>query len=172
MRAWYEAARLPSVSHPTLGMPPRDLTAGHPDAAARLTRERDALAARALEIAVGADPSIPERYDEIGRRRLLNDAAVHLDRLIVAVASGDAQSFAHWADMCVAPYRRRRVPMDDLVALAEGLRRATEGILSQDERAVADEALDGAVLAWRKARRLGGDARKRNPILNAIYKGA
>ena len=35
-----------------------------------------------------------------------------------------------------------------------------------------DDALDGAISRWRKDRRLGGDARRRNRILAAIYKGA
>ena len=32
-------------------------------------------------------------------------------------------------------------------------------------------ALDAAVASWRKTRRLGGDARARNRILHALYKG-
>ena len=35
----------------------------------------------------------------------------------------------------------------------------------------ADAALDAAIEVFRFHRRLAGDARKRNPILAAIYKG-
>ena len=37
--------------------------------------------------------------------------------------------------------------------------------------AAADRALDEAVTVYRWYRRLSGDARKRNPIIDAIYKG-
>jgi hypothetical protein len=35
-----------------------------------------------------------------------------------------------------------------------------------------DAAIDAAVAALRWHRRLGGDARKRNPVIAFIYKGA
>ena len=41
-------ARLPTVSHPSLGLPPLDLTAGFPDAAARIRSSAERLGARAL----------------------------------------------------------------------------------------------------------------------------
>jgi hypothetical protein len=160
------------VSHPSLGLPPRDLCAGFPDAAARLTADRHRFATRALEIAVAADPSFRERYDELGLRRLLNDALVLIDTLAVAVASADPGHLAHWADVTVPVYRRRRVPLDDLVSLADGIRAAVATALAPEERALVDDALDGAISRWRKDRRLGGDARRRNRILAAIYKGA
>lgn len=159
------------MSHPTLGLPPRDLRAGFPDAARRLADDRLRYATRALEFVASEDPTLVERYDELGLRRLLNDAAVLADALAVALASADAEHLRHWADTSVAPYRRRRVPMDDLVALAEGLRRAIASTLAADERELADDALDRAIAVWRSARRLGGDARRRNRILAALYKG-
>jgi hypothetical protein len=61
------------VSHPSLGLPPRDETAGFPDAAARLTRDRRRLGQRTMEIAVDRDPTFNDRYDELGMRKLLRD---------------------------------------------------------------------------------------------------
>lgn len=148
------------------------MRAGAPDAAARLAADRLGHAGRALEYAVAADPTFLERYDEIGLRRLVNDAAVLLDAVAVSVASADPTHAEHWADTSVAPYRRRRIPMDDLVTLAAALRRSIAGSLAAEELVHADEAITLAADVWQRARRLGGDARKRNRILSAIYKGA
>ena len=49
-----------TVSHPSVGHPPRSLQAGFPEAAARLRASRAALAVRALEVAVDADPTMPD----------------------------------------------------------------------------------------------------------------
>jgi len=163
---------LVAVSHPALGLPPRDLNAGFPEAAARLQANRSRLAARALEAATAADPTLLERYDEPGLRRLLHDAEVYLDQIARSVASADPHYGTHWAEMVHPVYRRRRVPLDDLVTLGEGLRLAIATVLSPAEQAVADGAIDGATLVFRRMRRLGGDARRRNRILAAIYKGA
>jgi hypothetical protein len=62
--------------------------------------------------------------------------------------------------------------MDDLVALCEGLRAAFPSVLAPGELAATSEALDELVVAYRWHRRLAGDARKRNALLQLIYKGA
>ena len=160
------------VSHPSLGLPPRSLHAGFPDAAARLRAARARLAARALEVAVADDPTIRSRYDEAGLRNLLRDAEVHLDRLALCVAGNDPHWLREFADQTASVLRRRRVPMDDIVRLCEGLRAAARTVLSDEEMVPADEALDGAVEVYRWYRRLGGDARRRNRFLWALYKGA
>jgi hypothetical protein len=160
------------VSHPSLGLPPPDLTAGFPAAAARLTAARERLAARALEIAVENDPTIVERYDEIGVRRLLRDAETLLGRIAVAVASGDPGPLHTYADWVAPVYRRRSVPMDDVIGLAEGLRASAATALHGPELAPLHAAVDTLVEQLRWNRRIAGDARKRNRILQAIYKGA
>jgi hypothetical protein len=160
-----------TVSHPSLGLPPVDPTAGHPAGAARLTADRLRIAGRALEVGLDLDPTLRERYDELGLRRLLNDAAVYLDAIARALATGDPDGAVHWAETSAPVYRRRRVPMDDLVTLGEGLRRATASVLTPEERAAADRAIDAGNARYHALRRLGGDARRRNPILAAIYKG-
>jgi len=162
---------LRSVSHPTLGQPPRSLHAGFPEAAARLRTERARLASRALETAVDHDPSFRTRYDEVGLRTLLGDAEVFVDRLALCVAGNDSHWLKEFANMTAPVFRRRAVAMDDVVRLLEGLRAGARGVLSEAETVPADAALDEAVAVFKWYRRLAGDARKRNPILAAIYRG-
>jgi len=159
------------VSHPSLGLPPRDLTAGYPDAAARLRASRAVLAVRALEIAVDADPSMRTRYEETGLRNLLRDAEVFVDRLALCVAGRDPYWLGHFAEGSNTVFRRRGVPMDDLVQILEGLRSAARGVLSAEEMAPADDGIDAAVKVYRWKRRISGDARQKNKIVDAIYKG-
>jgi len=160
------------VSHPSLGLAPPDLTAGYPVAADRLRQNRERLAGQALAIAVDRDPTLGDRHDELALRRLLRDAGVLVDRVALSVAGNDPHWTREWADWIAPILRRRKVPMDDLVSVAEGLRRAAYAVLTPAERLPADAALDEAVKVFRWYRRLAGDARKRNRILAAIYKGA
>jgi hypothetical protein len=62
--------------------------------------------------------------------------------------------------------------MDDVIQLCEGLRLASASVLAPAERPAADAAIDNAIKVLRWHRRLAGDARKRNRLLAAIYKGA
>jgi hypothetical protein len=147
------------------------MRAGLPDAAERIRRARGRLAARALEIALAEVEGMRDRYDEAGLRHLLRDAELLTERVSMSVAADDpyfAREYAAW----VAPvYRRRKVPMDDLVALCEGLRSALPAVLAPDELAPAGRALDEAIEVLRWYRRLAGDARKKNAFLQFIYKG-
>ncbi len=144
---------------------------GLTEAAARLKTARSRIAARALEIALANDPGLRERYDELQLRQLLRDAELLVDRVAQSVASGDPYFAREYANWMVAPYRRRKVPMDDLIALCEGIRTASTSVLSGSEQASADAALDGAIDVFRWSRRLAGDARKKNAFLQFIYKG-
>jgi hypothetical protein len=160
------------VPHPSLGRPPQDLTAGFPAAGERLRAAKARLGARALEVALEHDPSIATRHGELGLRKLLRDTEPMVERLAIAVAADDRTALSAWADWLAPLYRRRRVPMDDLVHLCEGLKQAVPAVLAPEERAIALDAIDEAIRVLRWNRRLAGDARKRNRILNAIYKGA
>lgn len=160
------------MSHPTLGRPPRDLRAGFPDASARLRTERPQLARRALAVALEEDATLRDRYDEAGLRNLLRDTEVFVDRLAMCVAGNSVHWLKDFADQAATVFRRRGVAMDDVVRLCEGLRVAARGVLSSEEMVPADAGLDEAVKVFRWYRRLAGDARRRNPILAAIYKGA
>lgn len=160
------------MTHPTLGRPPTDFRAGFPAAAAEIRRSRARIAARALEFAVEADPTLIERFDDAVLRGLLADAEVELERVAMAVASGSPRFVGDWAEWVAPLYRRRRVPLDDLINLSEGIRRAVRSVLGPDEAAVADQALDEGIRVFKWHRRLAGDARKRNRLLQFIYKGA
>jgi hypothetical protein len=159
------------VSHPSLGKPPIDMTAGAPAGAARMTAARPRIAARALEAALAADPGLRERYDETGLRHLLRDAELLVDRVGLSVASGDPSLAGDYAGWTVVVYRRRQVPMDDLVRLCEGIRGALPSVLTADELVLADRAIDAAIEVYRWSRRLAGDARKKNAFLQLLYKG-
>jgi hypothetical protein len=145
--------------------------AGYPAAAARLRASSARLGARSLEVTVERDPTLPERLGETGLRQLLRDTEVHLERIARAVASADAGQVREWADWVAPVYRRRRVPMDDLVTLFEGLRSTFPSVLTPEERVPADAAIDAAIEVFRWHRRLAGDARERNRLLAALYKG-
>ncbi len=75
-----------------------------------------------------------------------------------------------WAEWVAPVFRRRRVPMDDLIVLSEGLRIALAAVLSDEERVSADAAIDEGIAVFRWHRGLSGDARKRNRLLWALYK--
>jgi hypothetical protein len=163
---------LRGVSHPTLGQPPRSLQLGFPEAAARLRTERSRLAVRALESAVDRDPTFRSRYDDTGLRTLLGDAEIFVERLALCVAGNDPHWLKEFADASATVFRRRRVPMGDVVRLLEGLRAAARGVLAEAETVPADAAIDEAIAVFRWYGRIAGDARKRNRILAALYKGA
>jgi len=147
------------------------MTAGFPDAAARMRTARSRIAARGLEVALANDAGMGERYDELGLRRLLRDTELLVERIALSVAADDpslAGDYANWTSIL---YRRRKIPMDDLVGLLEGIRGVLPSVLGQGELVAAGAAIDAAVEAYRWSRRLAGDARKKNALLQFIYKG-
>ncbi len=160
------------MSHPSLGLPPRDLFAGDPAAAAAIRRGGARLRARALEAALDVDPTLRDRHDELARRALLSDLEAFVDRLVTAVAGGDPHAMATFADLVAVRYRKRKVAMDDLVSLCEGLRRACASVVEPGAVPAIDAAIDEAIVVFRWHRRLAGDARRRNPLLSFLYKGA
>ncbi|MEP6639682.1 MAG: hypothetical protein ABJC39_10075 [Chloroflexota bacterium] len=159
------------MSHPSLGLPPPGPTRGLPEAAARIRSNGERLASRALRVAMDADPTIETRYDEAGLRHLLHDAELLAERVALCLATLEPDLAREYAEFTAPVYRRRRTPMDDLVALCEGLRTAFLNVLSPGERGPASEALDAAIAVYRWHRRIAGDARKRNPLLQLLYKG-
>jgi len=157
------------VTHPSLGLPAVDRTFGLPPAAARVDAARERLAVRALEIAIDRDPSLRDRHDEYAMRRLLRDTVVLVDR---AMAAGSPELARTFAEAIPPMYRRRKVPMDDLINLLQSIRTAIGNILPASEMAPVDEAVEAMIEPLRWHRRIAGDARKRNRLLAAIYKGA
>ena len=166
-----ERVSFDAVSHYALGLPGPDMRAGFPAAAERVRSGQARLGARALEVALQRDPTIRERAEETGLRQLLRDTEVFVERVARALASGDPGEVREWADWVAPVYRRRQVPMDDLVSLSEGLRSALAAVLAPEEQAAVDVALDEAVATFRRYRRLAGDARKRSRIITALYRG-
>jgi len=165
-------ARLPPVTHPSLGLPTRDRVAGLSAPAARIDALRETLAARALEIAIDRDPTLRERHDEIEMRRLLRDTMALIDVIVDSLAAGDSGPMRSYAEAVPPAYRRRKVPMDDLINLCESIRTAIAAVLDPTDLPPIDEALDVAIERFRWHRRIAGDARRRNRLLAAIYKGA
>jgi hypothetical protein len=166
-----ERVSFDAVSHYALGLPGPDMRAGFPAAAERVRSGRARLGARALEVALQRDPTLRERAGETGLRQLLRDTEVFVERVARALASGDPGQVREWADWVAPVYRRRKVPMDDMVSLGEGLRSALAAVLAPEEQAAVDVALDEAIATFRSYRRLAGDARKRSRIMTALYKG-
>lgn len=160
------------MSHPSLGLPPLDLNAGYPADAAAIRTAAPRLAARALERALDVDPTFRDRYSDLALRELLADTEALAERLALAVASGDATVMGAFADMLAPRYRKRSVPLDDIVVLCEGLGSGLATVVTPAAVTVVDAAVAGAVKALRWHRRLAGDGRKRNPIIQFIYKGA
>jgi hypothetical protein len=160
------------VSHPSLGLPPRDLLAGDPIAAAALRSAGPRLRVRALQAALDLDPKMAARQDETSRQALLSDLEAFQDRLVAAIASGDPHAMATFADLVAVRYRKRKIGMDDVISLCEGLRRSSAAVVEQTALPAIDAAIDEAITVFKWHRRLAGDARKRHPLLAFIYKGA
>jgi hypothetical protein len=153
-------------------MPPPDHSAGDPTAAAALRSGGPRLRARALAAALDLDPTLAERHDELAREALLSDLEAFVDRLVVAIATGNPRAMATFADLVAVRYRKRKVSMDDIVTLCDGLRRAAAAVVEPSAYAALDASIDAAIVVFKWHRRLAGDARKRNPLLAFIYKGA
>jgi hypothetical protein len=159
------------VSHPSLGRPPVSPNSGSRDAARRIQESVGTLAARALETALERDPTLRQRNDEIGLRQRLRDTELLAERIALSVAAGDPALAREYADWTAPVYRRKRVPLDDLINLCESLRAVLPVTLVPHELAASDAAIDAAIAQYRWHRRLAGDARKRNAFLQFIYKG-
>ncbi|HUG30962.1 MAG TPA: hypothetical protein VMQ65_10675 [Candidatus Limnocylindria bacterium] len=161
------------MSHPSLGLPPQDLSAGDPAAAAAAIRSGGPrLSARAMAAALDLDPTLRDRHDPVVQQALLADLDAFADRLVVAVSSGDPHAMAKFADLVAVRYRKRRISMDDVVTLCEGLRRTAVAVVESAAAPAVDAAMDAAVEVFRWHGRLAGDGRKRHPLIAFIYKGA
>jgi hypothetical protein len=147
------------------------MTAGFPEAAERLRREAPAIAARALEAALAADPEMRGRYDEIGLRRLLHDAETLVGRLAMCVAADDPRWLAEYAEWVGPIYRRRRVSLLDVAALGDGIRSAIGTTLGRQATTAAGRALAAAADVLRRNARLAGDTHKRNALWRWMYRG-
>ena len=159
------------MPHPTLGLPPYDVTAGHPGAAGRLRASRERIARLALQATVRDTPGFAERYDEPALRLFLRDLERHAEQLSKALETGEPHYVVQYAEWLVPVYRRRRVPMADFMALLAGLRVAAGTVLTPDENKFADGLLENWVATLKHHQRLAGD-HKGNSLLRFFWKGA
>lgn len=164
--------RLRRVSHPSLGLPPRDLSAGDPVGANAIRSAGPRLRARAMAAALDLDPTLRDRHSAVVQQALLADLDAFADRLVVAVSGGDPRAMATFADLVAVRYRKRKVPMADVVTLCEGLRRTAVAAAGTAATPGVDAAIDAAIEVFRWHGRLAGDGRKRHPLIAFIYKGA
>jgi hypothetical protein len=159
------------MSHPALGLPPADPSAGRTDAAARLRRERGRIAPLALKAAIGVDPTLSARYDETMLRRFLRDHEQHLEQLARALETGEERFVTEYAEWLVPIYRRRHVPVKDSATLLIGLRQAAAAVLAPED----GQALGLLIEAWLKRlrfhRAIPGD-HKGSSVTRLIWKGA
>ena len=160
------------VSHPSLGLPPIDRSAGSPASAEALRTARARIGERAIAYAIEVDPSFADRYPAAAMAELRLDVDAMVGRLADAVAADHPRGLAQWAEMVVPRFRKKRVSMDDLCLLFEGLRRAAPAAVLPEAMPIVDASIDAANAVFTWHRRLAGDARKRHPLLDFIYKGA
>jgi hypothetical protein len=157
--------------HPNLGLAPANMKAGFSGAARRVRADKARIAARGLEEAVAADPSLRKRYDDPALRRLLRDGELLVERLAMSLGSDDVRWIAEYAEWIGPLYRRRHVPLRDLATLCAGIRAGLAGDLDEAELASADRALDAAQLVLRRNGRVAGDRHKRRAIFKWMYRG-
>ncbi|MEX1295675.1 MAG: hypothetical protein AB1Z67_05850 [Candidatus Limnocylindrales bacterium] len=158
------------MSHPALGLPPADATAGRPDVAARL-RQAVRLPATALEAAYRIDSTLPQRHDQLMQRRFLRDYEQYIEQLARAVETGEDRFVAVWGESIVPIYRRRNVRMNDVVSLVRGLEEAAIAIGPAADADVIREPVAALVERLRHHRRLPGD-HEGNAAVRFIWKGA
>ena len=166
-------ARLAIVSHPSLGLPPRDLTAGFPDAAARIRASAPRLAARALR----------DRHRRATRRSASATTSPACASSCATPSSSPSGSrcrsprttrarpreYADWTVAGLPPPARPDGRPRSRCARASA--RRCRGVLAPGRARAADAALDAAIEVYRWHRRLAGDARKRNRLLAVPLQG-
>ncbi len=159
------------MAHPSLGLPPDDTTAGLPDAAARLRANGERLGRLALAATVANVADFEVRYDDTALRLFLRDYERHIEQLARALETGHDGYVTNYAEWLVPLYRRRRVPMRDLIALISGLQQAVATVLTPAENEAASTVFASWAERLRHHGRLPGD-HKGNAVLRFFWKGA
>ncbi len=159
------------MPHPLLGLPPADIHAGLPEAAAHLRSQSARLGQIALEATLKLDPTFSTRYDELMLRRILRDHERHIEQLARAMETGEERFVTVYGESIVPAYRRRGIRMNDVLSILTGLREAAQTALDAKET----EVMRGYMTAWaarmRRHARLPGD-HKGNALVRLIWKGA
>ena len=159
------------MPHPTLGLPPHDVTAGLPDAAARLRSGRKRIAQLALATTIRDTPGFNERYDEDQLRLFMRDLERHIEQLARALETGHDGYVINYGEWLVPVYRRREVPMADFMALLAGLKSAAATVMSPTDQQASAELFERWVERLKHHQRLAGD-HKGNSIIRFFWKGA
>jgi hypothetical protein len=159
------------MPHPLLGLPPSDLHAAHPAAAARLRANRERLGRLALEATLKLDPTFGERHDEMMLRRILRDYERHIEQLARSMETGEDRFLVQYAEMITPPYRRRGIRMNDAITTFHGLREAAQTVLDAAETEAMRAYVTAANARFRRHARLPGD-HKGNKLVRLIWKGA
>lgn len=159
------------MPHPSLGLPPADITAGLPAAAIRLRTSRDRLARLALDATIRLAPVFRERYDEAALRLFLRDMERHIEQLARCMETGTERYMTDYGEWLVPVYRRRRVPMKDFMALLAGLAEASATVLTPEEEPIARGYIERCQQVLKFHGRFPGD-HKGNPIVRFFWKGA
>jgi hypothetical protein len=147
------------------------VTAGLPEAAARLRANRERLARVALQATVRIAPGFNERYDEDMLRIFLRDYDQHIEQLARALETGEDSYAVNYGEWLMPTYRRRGVPANDFIAMLAGLREAAATVLTPDENQVARELFERWAARLRAHGRLPGD-HKGNSIIRFFWKAA
>jgi hypothetical protein len=159
------------MSHPSLGLPPPDASAGYTRAAARLRTQQVRLAQLALEASIALAPHFRERYDETALRLMLRDFGRHIEQLARALETGNDSFVTNYGEWLVPIYRRRGIPMKDFMVMLGGLRDAVVAVLPPDDARVTRESIERWALRLKHHGRLPGD-HKGNAVIRFFWKGA
>lgn len=159
------------MSHPLLGLPPSDIHAGLPDAAARLRSQKTRLGQIALEATLKLDPTFSTRYDELMLRKVLRDYDRHIEQLARALETGEDRFVVIYGESIVPAYRRRGMRMNDVITVVTGLREAAQSTLDATETPVMQAYIAAWIARLRRHARLPGD-HKGNSAVRLIWKGA
>lgn len=159
------------MPHPLLGLPPSDIHAGLPEAAARLRSQKTRLGQLALEVTLKLDPTFSTRYDELTLRKVLRDLDRHIEQLARALETGEERFVVTYGESIVPAYRRRGIRMNDAITIVTGLREAAQTALDAQETVVMRAYMTAWIARLRRHARLPGD-HKGNSLVRLIWKGA
>src|SRR5512132_3692267 len=98
-----------------------------------------------------------ERHDELAIRRLLRDTVALIDRVVESMAAGDPEPARSYAEATPPAYRRRKVPMHDLITLCEAVRTAIGAVLPKSDMGLVDASIDVMIGRFKWHGRIAGD---------------
>ncbi len=142
-----------------------------PDAAMRLRDGSSALATEALRAALRRDPTLETRHGTPELRAFLRDCERHVIQLAQALEEGRPGPLADYVVTIVPVFRRRHVPLEDLGTILLGVLDAASARLTPPETEATARVIEAALAQIERPRHLPGN-RRRNPILQLLWKGA